>query len=222
MMRVLLALLLLSALCAPAHAHSLSVAYVDVERPAQAQVRAEVDLSVRDLALTLALDANHDEVVTWGEVRGSELALRQLLQTGVVFRTRAGSCTPTFDAVALRRYDEAAYVAMPFVLDCPGSGAVTVDYRLLFDRDARHRALVTYREGATVTNTVVTTSQRLVVLGDPANGSFLAFLREGIHHILTGYDHLAFLLSLLLPAALVWNGRAWRPGSGLRDSLAGT
>ncbi|BCT91641.1 membrane protein [Lysobacter helvus] len=222
MRRLLAGALLLCALASPARAHSLSVAYVDVEKPARGPTRAEIDVSVRDLALTLALDANHDEIVTWGEVQGSEAALRQLLQANVVFHTRAGRCTPQFASVALRRYDEAAYIAMPFTLDCPGSGAVTVDYRLLFDRDARHRALVTYREGAQVTNTVVTTSQRQVVLGDPANGSFLAFLREGIHHILTGYDHLAFLLSLLLPAALVWNGKAWRPGTGLRDSLAGT
>ena len=222
MMRRLLAWVVLSALAMPVLAHSLSVAYVDVDHAPQGLLRAEVDLSVRDLALTLALDANHDEVVTWGEVQGSEPAIRQLLQTGLVFRARSGPCTPRFDAVALRRYDEAAYIAMPFSLDCPGGGAVTVDYGLLFDRDARHRALVTYRDGAQVTNTVVTTTQRQVVLGDPANGSFLAFLREGIHHILTGYDHLAFLLSLLLPAALAWNGKAWRPGAGLRDSLAGT
>ena len=32
--------------------------------------------------------------------------------------------------------------------------------------------------------------------------SFLGFVREGVHHILIGYDHILFLLSLLLPA--VW------------------
>jgi hypothetical protein len=32
--------------------------------------------------------------------------------------------------------------------------------------------------------------------------SFFGFVREGVHHILIGYDHILFLLSLLLPA--VW------------------
>ena len=35
-----------------------------------------------------------------------------------------------------------------------------------------------------------------------APSSFFGFVREGIHHILIGYDHILFLLSLLLPA--VW------------------
>ena len=38
--------------------------------------------------------------------------------------------------------------------------------------------------------------------GDAPPSSFLGFVREGVHHILIGYDHVLFLLSLLLPA--VW------------------
>ena len=56
-------------------------------------------------------------------------------------------------------------------------------------------------------------------------------MREGVHHILIGYDHLLFLLSLLLPS--VWRrGRGtdpatgaprtrWTPATALRPALAG-
>ncbi|MDP9124940.1 MAG: HupE/UreJ family protein, partial [Pseudomonadota bacterium] len=37
---------------------------------------------------------------------------------------------------------------------------------------------------------------------DAPVSSFFGFVREGVHHILIGYDHILFLLSLLLPA--VW------------------
>src|ERR1700760_4533116 len=37
---------------------------------------------------------------------------------------------------------------------------------------------------------------------DAPASSFPGFVREGVHHILIGYDHILFLLSLLLPA--VW------------------
>ena len=59
--------------------------------------------------------------------------------------------------------------------------------------------------------------------------SFLGFVREGIHHILIGYDHILFLLSLLLPA--VWIRSAvtdprtgvtqtrWLPSNNLRFAL---
>jgi len=60
---------------------------------------------------------------------------------------------------------------------------------------------------------------------DDAPASFPGFVREGVHHILIGYDHILFLLSLLLPA--VWireraprGGVTWRPAADLRGVLA--
>jgi len=60
---------------------------------------------------------------------------------------------------------------------------------------------------------------------DDAPAAFAGFVREGVHHILIGYDHILFLLSLLLPA--VWireraprGAAAWRPAADLRGALA--
>jgi hypothetical protein len=59
---------------------------------------------------------------------------------------------------------------------------------------------------------------------DTTPSAFAGFVREGVHHILIGYDHILFLLSLLLPA--VWVRRAaavgagWRPAEALRPALA--
>ncbi len=53
--------------------------------------------------------------------------------------------------------------------------------------------------------------------------AFGGFVREGIHHILIGYDHILFLLSLLLPA--VWQRRRegdrtrWVPAADWRQVL---
>ena len=64
---------------------------------------------------------------------------------------------------------------------------------------------------------------------DAPTSSFLGFVREGVHHILIGYDHILFLLSLLLPA--VWIRSAvtdprtgvtrtrWVPSNNLRLAL---
>jgi hypothetical protein len=62
---------------------------------------------------------------------------------------------------------------------------------------------------------------------EPPAASFSGFVREGIHHILIGYDHILFLLSLLLPA--VWVRRSagssplapgWHPAEALGPALA--
>jgi hypothetical protein len=64
---------------------------------------------------------------------------------------------------------------------------------------------------------------------DSATSAFFGFVREGVHHILIGYDHILFLLSLLLPA--VWIRSAvtdprtgvtrtrWLPSNNLRLAL---
>ena len=64
---------------------------------------------------------------------------------------------------------------------------------------------------------------------DAPTSSFFGFIREGVHHILIGYDHILFLLSLLLPA--VWIRSAvtdprtgvtrtrWLPSENLRLAL---
>jgi hypothetical protein len=49
--------------------------------------------------------------------------------------------------------------------------------------------------------------------------TFVAFVFQGIWHVWTGYDHLAFLLSLLLPCALTAGRSAWRPAEGLKVVL---
>ena len=64
---------------------------------------------------------------------------------------------------------------------------------------------------------------------ESAASTFLGFVREGIHHILIGYDHILFLLSLLLPAVWIRSAVAdprtgvtrtrWLPSHNLRLAL---
>ena len=65
---------------------------------------------------------------------------------------------------------------------------------------------------------------------DAPPSSFVGFVREGIHHILIGYDHILFLLSLLLPAVWIRGAETdartgvtcmrWKPSHDLRHALA--
>jgi hypothetical protein len=48
----------------------------------------------------------------------------------------------------------------------------------------------------------------------------LAYLLQGVHHIWEGIDHLLFLLSLLLPAVLVWRNGGWAPVVTFRAAAA--
>ena len=45
------------------------------------------------------------------------------------------------------------------------------------------------------------------------------FVREGMHHILTGYDHMLFLLCLLLPAVMRRTATGWQPVERLSQAV---
>ncbi|MFL6697824.1 MAG: HupE/UreJ family protein [Vitreoscilla sp.] len=65
---------------------------------------------------------------------------------------------------------------------------------------------------------------------DAPDSSLAGFVRAGIHHILIGYDHILFLLSLLLPAVWIRSAMVdprtgatrtrWLPSQNLRLALA--
>lgn len=210
---------------APVHAHTLSVSHLDIVVPGDGEpLSIELDLSLRDLALTLPLDANRDEVVTWGELRAVRGQLETLVGDGLALATNAGECELTPRGLATRRYDDGGYATLQMQARCPSSGPLHARYSLLFDRDPQHRALITVRRGNAVVTAIARADAQKVVIPLAGGHPFLDFLREGIHHILIGYDHLAFLISLLLPAILVRvrdasGGGQWQPAPTFRSSL---
>ena len=202
-MPLVLALMLVS-LPGSALAHSLSVSHLDIVVAGNGQDdRVELDLAVKDLALTIALDANRDEAVTWGELQAIRGPLGQLVTSSVALSTPSGACVLTPDGLATRKYDDGMYATVQLRARCPSDGPLQVRYRLFFDRDPQHRGLITVRRGDAVVTGIARADAQLVRMPRTGGNPFLDFLREGIHHILIGYDHLAFLVSLLLPGALV-------------------
>ncbi|WP_457097972.1 HupE/UreJ family protein [Lysobacter sp. P5_B9] len=221
MQRHWLALLLLLLACS-VQAHTLSVAHLDIAHSGS-ETRIELDLAIRDIALSFPLDANRDEQVTWGELHALERPLQQWVASGLTLSTAAGACALHPLGLATRRYDDGAYATVQLLAQCPAPAGtrmrMRVRYDLLFAQDPQHRVLVTLRQGAGVRTATVRTDARTVVLGAAPDRPFTDFLREGVHHILIGYDHLAFLLSLLLPAALLRQHGEWLPAEGFRRVL---
>lgn len=227
MIRGLAALVLMCALpCA--HAHAPSLARVDIVlRPASAGARMEVDLALRDLALTLPIDENRDEQITWGELQRVRAPLARYVSSHLALASGRKACVLRPGSLATRRYDDDSYATLTLHARCPSQAQWRLHYDLLFEADPQHRAVVTVHDGDRTRTSLVHAGNRDVPLAPVSSDasratgavSFGAFLREGMHHILVGYDHLAFLLALLLPAALQRTFGSWQPVAGLRTSL---
>lgn len=220
-MKLITALLFLL-FSAGSHAHTLSVSHLDVTVPEDGSaLEVGLDIALRDISLALPLDANRDEQVTWGELVAIRPQLEHMVLEGLSISSAAGDCILQPRLLATRSYDEGTYAHLAMVARCPSRNALQVRYRLLFDVDPQHRVLATVREAGTVATSIGRKGSSDITLSAGSTSPAGDFLREGIHHILIGYDHLAFLISLLLPATLLRDRSGWRPQPALRPVLLG-
>lgn len=195
----------------PASAHSASTAYLDVARDGTATT-LHWRVALRDLDLLLDLDADRDGRLQWREVAARSADLVALAQTSLRLD---GGCTSAFDPPAFQRDGELGYALLVARSDCAPR---RLDYRLFDGVDPTHRLLVKLSSDAP---RVLAPGQSLE-LADPAAAappSFGAFVHEGVQHILGGFDHLLFLVALMLPALLARHDGRWRARTDRRRAL---
>jgi hypothetical protein len=231
-----LALGLVGALaCAGAGAHKSSDAYLTLTAHDD-RVEVRWDVALRDLDNALGLDADDDGALTWDEVRGRGGDIAALVLPALSLSVPRGACKVLADTPAdgappaagaqahgvqlqLDHHSDGTYAVLEFAEACPGPvGAMTVQYRLFAQSDPTHRGIVRVvakdMPGAVAMTAVLgpDNPQRRFDLASPSLIETLReFVVEGVWHIWLGFDHILFLLSLLLPAVLA--GRAAPTGA---------
>ncbi len=216
-----------------AGAHNGGASYV-VLAPSNDGWRAAIDLPLPELAAELALDANNDNELSWNEVLSAMPRVHQALTQRLTVTDASGQCSggkrllPNADAQLAYR-DTGVHLRIEARISCARAGAGPVaaadlhidasrwiqdlpDHGIYITRSDR-RASLTLLAGSRL----ATTEQ----IGQPSSpsGKFVAFLWLGVEHMLTGYDHLAFLGLLLLGLIAPWRdtGPGWR--LLLRDAI---
>lgn len=206
-----------------AAAHAGSNAYLVIDATS-AEVQLRWDLALRDADLALGLDADGDGLITWGETRAAEAHLRdygrQRLQLGA-----GGSDCRLQDAAPLQiaEREDGSYAVLRYLAHC-GNGfpqSLSLHYSALFELDASHRALLRVRlAGHDQGGLMAPDRQQLEFGGDDRAGRvFRPYFREGVLHVLGGWDHLLFLLGLFLPAVLHREHGRWQPAASLREAV---
>jgi hypothetical protein len=128
--------------------------------------------------------------------------------------TRSGACPLQVTGLQVDDHTDGGYAVLHLAGTCPGeTGNLALQYRLLFDLDKLHRGLLRLTLGGTAYTTVLSPANDTVKFGDTQAShwdQFKRFLVEGVWHIWIGFDHILFLLSLLLPAVLVLKMHRWQ------------
>ena len=190
----------------PALAHSTSTSYLQVVAPREdGPVQVRWDLAVHDIVWNVLIDQDYDGVVTWQEVVDSRARYIEPAVLGQLSLQRGGApCVLRVSDVALAERAGLNHLSVMFAADCAKPGLLVVGGPLFLSGDAAQRVLVSLQRGA---------NQQAGVIGaespswtEPVRpsawASFARFIGEGVWHVLIGYDHIAFVLLLLLPSVL--------------------
>jgi len=239
-LRGLVAGFLLLVLAVAAQAHKPSDSYLTLKVDGTA-LTGQWDIALRDLDFALGLDADGDGNITWGEVRARHAEIAAYAAARLAVLGDGQRCALSVGVQQVDSHTDGAYSVLPLNVSCPaaggaaGSGAqlpatLELRYTLFADLDPQHRGLLNLRtaEGTRTAVLGPQASQQSFALGAAEAGStwsqLLTYLREGVWHIWIGFDHILFLLALLLPAVGVWLARPkqavrWQPAD--RFSQAG-
>jgi hypothetical protein len=208
-----------------AHAHSASTAYLHVTAEADETLSVNWRIALRDLDVLLDLDADGDGRLTWGEVAARAGAIRSLAADSLRIERGNVTCSLNFEEPRYARDGDLSFAELNARTACAGGAGQSwsLSYRLFNGIDPTHRALVALANE--VQPRLLAPGQMLTIAVTAASAStppatFGAFVREGIGHILSGIDHLLFLIALMLPAVLERRDGVWRRRTDLRRAFA--
>lgn len=212
----LLLCLLGCGLATPASAHSTSTSFLLVEL-AEEPVAVRWDLSIHDIVWVVFIDADYNGEVTWKELQDARPALGSAILGQLSVKRGGATCALEVRDYALAERAEQNFLSVELQAACSRSGLLEVGGSLFMSGDASQRVLLSASRGADQLTGVL--SAAATSWDEPEQvsvwSSFVRFVGEGVWHVLIGYDHIAFVLLLLLPSVMRAVDGKWQGAKGL-------
>ncbi|MGI8738346.1 MAG: HupE/UreJ family protein [Gammaproteobacteria bacterium] len=206
----------------PSHAHKPSDSYLSLT-VFDGRIEGQWDVALRDREYAIGLDANGAGKITWGELRARHQAIAAYVLARLDIVAGAIPCASTVIDHLVDYHTHGAYAVLRFDVRCPVTPqALTLKYQLFADLDPQHRGILRldYRGDTRTAILGPNDPTQTFNLGETSRwGQFVTFLREGVWHIWIGFDHVLFLIALLLPSVLCREGRQWRAVREFRPAL---
>lgn len=203
--------------CHGAMAHNASTAFLYWNSDNH---QGRLDIAIVDLQQLTVLDSNTDRQILWHEISDAADTLERSLQTAIQVSSGDRHCILNVQLQGLTTHLDEHYAAFSLQPDCL---ADQLHYQLLITRDALHKALVSIVSGDNQRLTVLSAEQPRLDLSLDADSTVARaanFLWQGMLHLWFGYDHMLFLLTLIL-AAIGFRGQTDRaPLAALMRDLA--
>ncbi len=210
------ALLWLLLLAAPSLAHKASDSFIYLSPG-----HLRLDVALQDMLRLQSMDGNGDGQLSWGELRAAEAGFSARLQRDIALVRGEDRCEMLATLQGISQHSDGPYAVWQLRSPCLNQlQGLYLDYQLLFERDPLHRALYLIEgPSASVPGVLSPRENRLQLGGGQGySDTVRTFFWQGVMHLVTGYDHLLFLLALLLPVLRRSEGERG-PRAALRDTF---
>lgn len=170
--------------------------------------------------------------VSAADVRNVEARLRAYVEPKVALRTEGTELTLQFRESGLLDLGTRSYLTLTYEADgwtgIPDE--IEVEFTPVFEVDADHRNMLIVEHNwktATFNNegnvslifSPRSSTQTLDLTSSSVLRGFIGFIWLGVWHILIGFDHILFLMALVLPAVLLRREGEWEPVPDFRRGL---
>lgn len=213
--------LILAFVSAAAYAHKPSDSYLSVQMDGRV-IHGQWDIALRDLDFAIGLDQDGNGELTWNEVRSKHPDIAAYAMSRLALKVDGKACQLNLQPQLIDQHTDGTYTVIKFDSNCVGE-QLDVDYHLLFDLDPQHKGLLKLvdKDGGLTTAifSLEQPSQHFGRVSVSKLKQFQDYLLNGVWHIWIGFDHIFFLLSLLFPAVLLWNGRKWDAVTSFKAAL---
>jgi len=202
----------------PAFAHKASDSFLSIDSTKQS-LNIQWQIALRDLENVLALDDNLDGQIDWSELRNNQENILHYAKSNLSILAVTNECHITANDLKVSKHSDGLYAVLYLSADClETNDEMTISYDLFFEVDKQHRGLLKFSNR----------DQEISYVFSPENPefsvsptrfhtweTFVLYVQEGIWHIWIGFDHILFLISLLLPSVLIWQHKQWSAATNL-------
>lgn len=202
-------LLLAWSVTAQAHTPSSSFLFIDEENQV---LQLRWDIAIRDLEYVIGLDSNQDKSVTWQELKNKRQAITAYAFSHLKLQRNEEVCRLEDVNLQVVDHTDGNYAVLSIKPECNAEeGALLINYSLLFEADANHRGIILDQRKQGTDSYIASPDNQTITLSENKSGlrNFSTFMGQGIWHILIGFDHILFVITLMLPAVLLYRNRKW-------------
>jgi hydrogenase/urease accessory protein HupE len=193
--------LLLSFNC---YSHQLYESYLffDLKNPDSPQIRWEVESN--NLESIFDLDSNKNEIISWKELKKFKPQILNYLKPHFQLWMDGQKIDLHFDSFELERKDDQTFLILSQTLNPRDSvQSIRINYDLFFDMDPQQICMIRIQQKdkqAPIVDTLKKNKRNINIELEnfSISTSMFNFFIEGIWHIWMGWDHLLFLLMLIV------------------------